>query len=76
VRLYYKQYPGWELIMTKFECRTWFPGISEVVWGGGKGYWNPGMGWKLISKCLWVLQDVTPWAKEPRLCLVVKFLFI
>ena len=32
---------GWELTMTKFECRTWCPGISEVMWGGGIGYWNP-----------------------------------
>ena len=22
---------GWELIMTEFECGTWFPGILEVV---------------------------------------------
>jgi len=22
---------GQELLMTEFECRTWFPGISEVV---------------------------------------------
>ena len=22
---------GWELLMTEFEHRTWFPGISEVI---------------------------------------------
>jgi len=51
---------GQELTMTKFECGTSFPGISEVVWGWQKRVLESGMGQKLISKSLWVLQDITP----------------
>jgi len=50
---------GWELTMTKFECRTWFPGISEVVWGWRKWVLESRMGQKLISTSLWALQDLT-----------------
>jgi len=32
---------GWELITTKFKHRNLVLGILEVVWGWGKGYWNP-----------------------------------
>jgi len=50
---------GWELTMTEFECRTWFLGISEVMWGWWKRELESRMGWKHISKSLWVLWDVT-----------------
>ena len=31
---------GWELMNTKFECGNLVLGISEVMWGWQKGYWN------------------------------------
>src|SRR5882724_11128393 len=50
---------GQELLMTKFEHGTWFPGILEVVWGWQKWILEYGLGQKLISTSLWVLQDIT-----------------
>jgi len=50
---------GQELTMTEFECRTWFPGISEVMWGWRKRVLESGMGQKCISDGLWMLRDVT-----------------
>jgi len=31
---------GWELINAKFKHGNVVLGISEVMWGSGKGYWN------------------------------------
>ena len=50
---------GWELITTKFKHVTWFPGISEVMWGWQKRVLESRMGQKHISDGLWVLWDVT-----------------
>ena len=50
---------GWKLLMAEFKCRTWFPGISEVVWEWWKWVLESGMGQKLFSTSLWALQDVT-----------------
>ena len=50
---------GWEMLSTKFECRTWCLGISEVMWGWQKWVLESRMGWKLISTSLWELWDVT-----------------
>ena len=38
---------------------TGFLGISEVMWGWWKRELESRMGWKHISKSLWVLWDVT-----------------
>ena len=57
---------GQELTMTKFEHSTWFPGISEVMWGWWKRVLESGMGQKLISKSLWVLRDVTSDQRSSR----------
>ena len=45
--------------MTELKHGTWFPGISEGMWGWQKRVLESGIGWKLISKSLWALQDVT-----------------
>src|SRR5882724_10348886 len=50
---------GWELTMTEFKHRTWFPGILEIMWGWQKRVLESRMGRKLISKSLWVLWDIT-----------------
>src|SRR5882724_10417807 len=58
---------GRELTMTEFECGTWFPGISEVVWGWWKWVLESRMGQKLISMSLWVLWDITTSLITPML---------
>ena len=50
---------GQELLITEFKHGTWFPGILEVVWGWQKWILEYGLGQKLISTSLWVLQDIT-----------------
>ena len=49
MRLYYKQYPGQELITTEFKHGTWFLGISEVVKVAGR-ITESGTGQKLFSE--------------------------
>jgi len=50
---------GQELTTTEFECKTWCPGILEVVWGWQEWYCNPEWTGKPISVSLWALQGIT-----------------
>ena len=54
---------GWELLTTEFKCRTWFPGISEVMWGWQKWVLEYGMGWKFISMAILWRQSLPGWLK-------------